>query len=316
MRNLEDYAGIASDWFWETDANHCFTYFSSRMQEVTHIPPAQMLGRPRVAHPLLCNRNSDFKNHLEDLHHRRPFRDLEYRIKRTTSDGFLWLRVSGNPVFDDEGTFLGYRGSGHDITKEKDQMARLEAANRALTLRNKELNDLRRELELAAFEDPLTGLKNRRAFDAAIAEALKPTAPKLALLLIDLDRFKQVNDRFGHPAGDMVLMTAAGRLSDVCIEEAGIYRMGGDEFAILVHGAPDMSDLAGLADDLVTIVSGPMNFEGQELSIGISVGLAVAHGVPTSPHRLIAAADQALYSAKKDGRNCARLNMNPHLSAG
>lgn len=310
LRNLEDFAGIASDWFWETDADHRFTYFSARMVEVTHIPPEEVLGHKRGRHPVLQDDKAAFDDHWDDLENHRPFRNFEYRIKRQMSDGYLWLRVSGDPVFDDNGTFEGYRGTGHDVTKEKEAMARLEALNAALTIHNQELDSLRRELELAAFEDPLTGLKNRRAFDVDIGQMLETRRPYAALLLIDLDRFKAINDTFGHPAGDMVLITVAARITETCCTEGDIYRMGGDEFAVIFPTCRTVETASRFAEDIIDALQAPIAFEGATLSVGASVGLALARDVPTSPHHLIAEADKMLYRAKSAGRNCVRHHEN------
>ena len=303
MRNLEDFAGIASDWFWETDADHRFTYFSARMEEVTHMRPQDILGHRRDEQRLICQNESDFTAHLDDLRNRRPFRNLEYRIKRQISSGFLWLRVSGNPIFDDDGTFRGYRGTGHDITAEKETLDRLSQSNAALSARNDELQRLRRQLELAAFEDPLTGLPNRRAFDGSLADVLTKSDPHLTLMIIDLDRFKQVNDTLGHPAGDMVLVTAAGRIADLCDSDSKVFRIGGDEFAVLRIGCIDPTQAVQLGNAIVRDVSVPIRLKDQDVDIGASVGFALSKGIPTSAQRLFAQADAALYNAKRNGRN-------------
>lgn len=307
VRNLEDFAGIASDWFWETDADHRFTYFSARMEEVTKIRPATMLGCRRDQQALVCREFSVFEQHLDDLAHRRPFRGFEYKIKRQTSDGYLWLRVSGDPVFDRDGVFMGYRGTGHDITPEKEALARLEEVNTALTVRNRELNALRRELELAAFEDPLTGLRNRRAFDAELEAALSTSDPRVSLLLIDLDRFKPVNDSMGHPAGDMVLNTAAERLNQRGGWFGEAFRIGGDEFAFLSERHLTRAETRDLADGFVAAISDTMLFRGQPIQVSASIGVAQTQGVPTTPRRLFAQADKALYAAKESGRNGAKI---------
>ncbi|SLN28804.1 sensor domain-containing protein [Pseudooctadecabacter jejudonensis] len=303
MRDLEDFAGIASDWFWETDADHRFTYFSARMQEVTKIRPEDVLGKRRDEQLAVCPDNASFEAHLEDLYNHRPFRNLEYKIKRQLSDGYLWLRVSGNPVFDPEGRFKGYRGTGHDITLEKEALERLETANAALSAKNQELEVLRRELELAAFEDPLTGLPNRRAFDGEIDEALHGDRSGVGLLLLDLDRFKWVNDTLGHPAGDMVLVKTAERLVNRCDTKAKAFRLGGDEFAIIVPRCPSLEDAVDLGRAIIKDARQPMSFSSVDFEIGASVGCAVTHGLPSSPSRLFKQADVALYDAKNGGRN-------------
>lgn len=306
LRDLEDFAGIASDWFWETDARHRFTYFSSRMEEVTGMRSAHILGRRRDQINAIGFGAVSREAHLDDLANQRPFRNFEYKLKRDIAEGYLWLRVSGDPVFEADGTFRGYRGTGHDITAEKDALTRIVAANKALATRNQELNALRRELELAAFEDPLTGLRNRRAFDAAIADALSPPRARVALLHIDLDRFKWVNDTLGHPAGDMVLVTAAARISAQCSDAGEVFRVGGDEFSLIVQSCADPAAAVQMGQSIVDAIAQPITFGREVFTIGASVGVALSDSVPTSPHRLIARSDAALYAAKAEGRNCVR----------
>jgi len=216
--------------------------------------------------------------------------------------GYLWLRIAGIPIFDADGTFKGYRWSGHDITVEKKALEHLSKTNAALATQNAELQSLRRQLELAAYEYPLTGLPNRRAFEAGLAELLSETAPQLAFMIVDLDRFKHVNDTLGHPAGDMVLVTAAGRIADLCDIGAKVFRIGGDEFAVLYTGSLDPHIVARFGNAIVRVVSTPIILHEQDIDIAASAGFALTKGVPTCAQRLFVQADAALYKAKRSGR--------------
>ena len=106
-RNLEDFAGIASDWFWETDADHRFTYFSSRIEEVTQLPASRFIGQKRDS----IGTDEDFEDqwlqHFEDLNAHRPFRDFEYSLTRPKDGSLGWVRIAGQPHFAPDGTFLG-----------------------------------------------------------------------------------------------------------------------------------------------------------------------------------------------------------------
>lgn len=306
IRNLEDYAGIASDWFWETDANHRFTYLSSRMEVVTGIRPEGVLGRRRNEISAMGVTAEAWQAHLKDLANFLPFRNFEYQLRRQNSAGLLWVQVSGDPVLGPNGDFKGYRGAAHDITLQRHALLRAEAANEALEERNQELDMLRQDLERVAMEDALTNLRNRRAFEGAIARALSQSDAMVGLLQIDLDHFKEVNDTMGHPAGDMVLRTVARRIKGLCSQRSEVFRIGGDEFSLLM-GDCWSEDLAKtLGESIVREVAKPVPFEGQSLRVGASVGYAVTLGKPTSPQHLIARADTALYSAKDSGRNCVR----------
>ena len=189
FRNLEDFAGIASDWFWETAAAHRFTYFSSRMEEVTKMDATKILGTRRDMVASAQSKDPKWKAHLDDLNAHRPFRNFEYSLTRPTDGSVMWLRIAGQPLFDPSGTFTGYRGTGHDITAEKEAMRQLVASNDALAERNHELTEARRALERNAHEDALTGLLNRRAFERDLDHHLTHSAKTIGLLHVDLDRF-------------------------------------------------------------------------------------------------------------------------------
>ncbi|NJO53564.1 MAG: EAL domain-containing protein [Bacteroidales bacterium] len=158
-----------------------------------------------------------------------------------------------------------------------------------------------------ARHDLLTGLFNRAAFSEKIEDAgarLRRWGAVFAVVLLDLDRFKQVNDTLGHPAGDALLRETAHRLKG-CLREADVLaRLGGDEFAVLLTDAPNQrSAVIGFVQRIIDSLAAPCEIEGQTLAISTSIGIALApeHGV--SPDELIKNADLALYRAKEDGRN-------------
>jgi diguanylate cyclase (GGDEF)-like protein/PAS domain S-box-containing protein len=302
FRNLEDFAGIASDWFWETDQAHRFTYFSSRMEEVTHLRTADILGHRRDK---LAADTDDpaWQTHLNDLMMHRPFRNFEYRVLRPCDGSELWLRVAGQPLFDSAGRFTGYRGTGHDITREKMAMLQLEQMNAALATRNRQLDEARHALEQAAFQDSLTGLPNRRAFELALGRVLAGPAQPIALLQLDLDRFKWVNDTLGHPCGDIVLTAAAARISTTVGDRGTVYRIGGDEFVILLTRdvTPEAASWTGAA--VVDVLAEPFDLDQRCVNIGASVGVALGQAGLHDAAHMVVNADVALYEAKRNGRN-------------
>ena len=303
IRDLEDFAGIASDWFWETDAQHRFTYFSARMEEVTKIPTATVLGRRRDIFAGDPAEQEKWDAHIADLHAHRPFQNFEYSIARRTDGSVLWLRVAGQPLFDADGAFTGYRGTGHNITPEKETMRRLLESNDALAERNKELDETRSALERAAYRDALTGLLNRRSFERDLSEVLQGSSDCIGLMQIDLDRFKWINDTLGHAAGDTVLIEAANRISAVVSDKGKVYRVGGDEFLVIME-TDAMSDVANwIGDTIVEKMADPILCGQQRASVGASVGFAIARPGETTADRLLANADVALYEAKRAGRN-------------
>lgn len=302
-RNLEDFAGIASDWFWETDADHRFTYFSNRMEEVTKIPVDAILGTRRDAVASANPQDEMWQAHLRDLYAHRPFRNFEYSTLRPADGSCLWLRVAGQPLFSEDGAFIGYRGTGHDITHEMEAMERLVETNAKLARRNRQLDEARAALERAAYQDALTGLHNRRAFERDLTLALDAPDQIVGLLHVDLDRFKWVNDSLGHQTGDAVLIEAARRIESSIGQSGQVYRVGGDEFLIVIAKNATAQLCRWISDGIIERMAAPIEYDNRSAKIGASVGVALGQSQQTSQARLIAEADVALYEAKRGGRN-------------
>ncbi|MEO0877050.1 MAG: sensor domain-containing diguanylate cyclase, partial [Bacteroidota bacterium] len=246
-RLLHDFAEIASDWFWETDAQHRFTFFSNRISEVIGVPAEFFLGKSRMELLKGSDDQNSWAEHFADLEARRPFRDFTYQAKRPIDNSAFWIRTSGEPVFSKAGNFLGYRGTGLDVTVEVLARAQLEKSNIELKKRNAELLKAKSTIERMAYEDPLTGLKNRRFIEEEFARLVQRNGPSFSVLHSDLDRFKQINDTLGHAAGDQVLRVVANRLLACFPPPATIGRIGGDEFVILI-GSSDPILLKEQAD--------------------------------------------------------------------
>jgi diguanylate cyclase (GGDEF)-like protein len=154
-----------------------------------------------------------------------------------------------------------------------------------------------------ATHDVLTGLPNRRQFSDQLRGALPvPNGARLALMQIDLDDFKPINDTLGHGAGDAVLKMAADRIRSVLRDREFAYRLAGDEFAVIQWRADQPSEAERLADALINAFKEPFTVEGINVFVGASVGIAVAPADGNEVEQLMKAADIALYAAKKDGR--------------
>lgn len=167
-----------------------------------------------------------------------------------------------------------------------------------------ELMMVRRELDFAASHDSLTGLANRRGLDRALDDACAKEEA-LGLLLLDLDGFKQVNDRHGHHGGDDLLKQVAGRLQGVIRPGDVVARLGGDEFAIVVRETDDIAVLSDVADRALAVLQAPFIVLGQLVSVGASVGVSVKPALDSerwTAETLKRAADQALYGAKRAGK--------------
>lgn len=164
-----------------------------------------------------------------------------------------------------------------------------------------------------AHHDKLTGLTNRALFDERL-EASLGTGRHATVMLLDLDGFKEVNDRLGHATGDLLLRAVAARLSACASPDVTVARFGGDEFALLLAGEGDPLRAAARAGGILEEFQMPFQVAGHLFHVGLSIGVAIGCGASTAGDELIADADLALYQAKRDGRSCFRLFEAPMRS--
>lgn len=221
--------------------------------------------------------------------------EKEYRIVR--GDGEIrWIRDDAFPVRDEDGEVIRVAGVARDVTERK----RLEE-----------------QLRHQALHDPLTSLANRALLEDRIEQALtrarRRSAP-MALLMVDIDRFKRINDSLGHTAGDRILQTVARRLRDAVRDEDTVARWGGDEFVVLATNVEDREDLEALRQRIAQTVCRPATVVGEEVPVsatmgGLLVGPSDLSGaVPvTEPEELVRYADQALHRAKEKAASSFRL---------
>jgi diguanylate cyclase (GGDEF)-like protein len=214
---------------------------------------------------------------------------------------------AGAPILGDNGQPLGVLCIADKTPRQLDFAGQRHLANLAAAVGAMlELHRKNRSLYSAAHHDWLTGVCNRRGFEAALITALNGTAePNCALMMLDLNGFKAVNDTFGHDAGDSLLREVAMRLSANARPSDLIARLGGDEFAVLIDGPLDIESARGVAIRYMTALSRHHMFLDHPIPIGASIGVAVApiHGVCADD--LIRAADQSLYFAKRSGLQIA-----------
>jgi diguanylate cyclase (GGDEF)-like protein/PAS domain S-box-containing protein len=281
---LRAYEEGALGWFWSTDCDGRVTYMSTEMMP--------LLGQ----NELLGQTFSDLFARAEGEQH--DGRTLPFLLqKRSRFEKVLvhpsaeaadrYWAVSGSPRFDLKGEFLGFVGSGIDVTDQRTSAAE--------------------STRLAMF-DTLTGLPNRLRFNHVLHRILKRRESHrtpCAVLLIDLDRFKQVNDTLGHPAGDALLSQVADRLLRIVGDKEHVFRLGGDEFQVILPGYSDSDAVKAMAERIISSVSQPYSVEGSRCIIGASVGIALAGTDGCTSEELVRNADLALYSAKGAGRGCA-----------
>jgi diguanylate cyclase (GGDEF)-like protein len=291
---LEDFERSGRGWFWETNADGIVTHVSNHMARHVGTPASEMIGR-RFEELLVGSSDEGQRPLGFHLNARFPFADA---IARASADAEEhWWSLSGQPVFDDYGRFLGFRGMATNYSAE----LRIEAER----------------TRLARF-DSLTGLPNRAMMAATLDQALANAAERrrgCALMLIDLDRFKQVNDTLGHPMGDKLLKQVAARLIGVLGEDGQAGRLGGDEFEAILPGIEEEGRLAQLAGRLIAHLSEPYQIEGNRIVIGASVGIAIARPGKALASALVKQADLALYAAKAAGRGTHRLFV-PEMNSG
>ncbi|HWM40942.1 MAG TPA: EAL domain-containing protein [Burkholderiales bacterium] len=293
-QRFRDVVDASGEYVWETDAQGRYTYLSERVEAVLGYPRAELLARkPRDFMPLGEPRAVD-----EWLAGRAaeggPFRDLLHRMI-TKSGGVIWQSVSGVPVRDAADKLVGWRGTGADVTARKHAEARIEQ----LTTR-----------------DALTGLPNSTLLADRASQAILTAARNrslFALVCIDLDRFKLVNESLGHRAGDALLRAVAERLGNIVHGDDTLARLGGDDF-ILVHSIKSVEDAAALAQRLLGVLARPFIVEGKTLSVAASIGISLYPNDGRDFVELLKNADAALYHAKESGKGSWKL-FAPALNA-
>ncbi|WUR15196.1 EAL domain-containing protein [[Empedobacter] haloabium] len=276
---------LSSDWYWEQDVNFCFTSITNGFFEKGRLDRADFIGHPRWHnHPEMLE-TAWGRAHMARLEARLPFSDLEYPI--TGKDGITrWFTTNGEPVYDAQGEFRGYRGTGAEITERKLAEQRIQHI---------------------AHHDALTGLPNRVLLQDRLTQAVAYAnrgGQSLWVLLIDLDRFKFVNDTLGHKAGDQLLKTIAARLQSSVRESDTVARLSGDEFVAILSEYPEQSLSPDVVGRIMRALAQPVDLEGKEFIVTCSIGVAVYEGDGAPSRHLIEQADIAMYSAKKLGRNC------------
>ena len=282
-RVLSDIEELGIGMFWATDSQGNLSFLSQRaMQELGQDAEA-LIGQQ------IINVFSD----VEDEHGSSSQRTLSFKLKahskveehiiavESARAGTRWWRLNARPLNDAKGNFLGYRGSAVDISGQYAYDVQVARQSQV---------------------DELTGLANRRKLNerlSAMLAAFRATQRSCALMMLDLDRFKQVNDTMGHPAGDELLKQVAQRLTLIVKDRGEVGRLGGDEFQVLLPDMDDRGTLGELANRIVQAVSQPYQINGRRAIIGTSVGIAIAPYDGVDADELTRAADMALYSAKE-----------------
>lgn len=283
-KRFKDFADSSADWLWEVNKNFVFSYVSPGVKSTLGYTPEDMMGRT-MFDALFASGDDAARELLEGLAKRhQPYRELEFWT-RTKMGERVCLRLSGIPVFDDEGNFDGYRGAATNITSSK--------------------VDRENMLRLAT-TDHLTGLLNRNRFmeelEHTIALARRHNTQGV-VLFIDLDRFKAVNDTHGHEAGDEVIRSIANILKKSVRSTDVVSRLAGDEFAVIMHNVDTKQAQEKVNEIIDRVNKMRVEYKGAKLQVTMSVGMI---GYPQSgkdASQLLTSADLAMYRAKDMGRN-------------
>ena len=272
----------AEEGIWEIDGMSCTSFVNPKMAAMLGYAIEDMLGRPLVAFmddegKVMLERN--IARRQEGVAERHEFKFLH-------QDGHaVWTTMATNPIFDAAGRYLGALALVTDITGSKQSTELMwHQAN----------------------YDALTGLPNRLMFlDRLLHETRKAdrNAAFLALLFIDLDHFKEVNDHHGHAMGDLVLVEAARRIASCVRATDTLARLGGDEFTVILAGLDHVGSVERIARAMVSLLALPFDLDGEKVFLSASIGNALYPADAHDMNLLVERADQAMYASKNGGRN-------------
>jgi diguanylate cyclase (GGDEF)-like protein/PAS domain S-box-containing protein len=291
---------LTSDWYWEQDAQFRFVRIDSDLETERAIPSESFIGLTRWDSGVTAVTDEQWASHIAALQAHEVF--LDFEMQRTRADGsVMWVSISGAPIFDPNGVFTGYRGTGRDISARKQAEA---------------------DIERLAFFDSLTGLPNRRLLIDRLTQAVAASARHGsfgALLFIDLDNFKILNDTRGHHMGDELLKQVANRLAECVRGVDTVARLGGDEFVVMLEelGATEMEAAAqaeAVGKKVLTALNQHFELGGQPHHSSPSIGVTLFFDRQQSVDILLQRADLAMYQSKAAGRNTLRF-FDPVMQA-
>ena len=283
---------LSSDWYWEQDDCFRFVQVTGNIEIVNTLPSAHYVGKTRWESGVQGVSPAQWDMHRAALNAHEEFQDFE--MQRVRPDGALmWVSISGAPMFDAQGNFVGYQGIGRDISERK--LAE-------------------EKIEQLAFYDALTGLPNRRLLIERLQLALLGVSRHglySGVLFIDLDNFKDLNDTLGHDAGDMLLRQVAQRLQASVREVDTVARLGGDEFVVVLEELGSRADtvtalIEQVGQKILMTLNQVYTLGSVELYSTPSLGVALLSKSVKSVDELLKQADLAMYQSKAAGRNTMR----------
>jgi diguanylate cyclase (GGDEF)-like protein/PAS domain S-box-containing protein len=274
----------SSDWVWEMDERGVYTYASPQVREILGYEPAEVLGK-RAFDLMPSGEAERVASLFSDITaSQKPFSLLENVNLHKNGDRVV-LETSGVPFFDSTGSLRGYRGIDRDITERK----RAEET-----------------IKYQAYHDLLTGLPNRTLFADMLEHEIVEMhrlGKKLAVLFLDVDQFKNVNDSFGHAAGDRLIQHIAGALRNSIRELDTLARIGGDEFTLMLPLMSRPEDASRIADKVMQTFQRSFIVDHHELRLTASIGISIYPEDGQDAGLLLKNADIALHFAKDQGRD-------------
>ncbi|MBP1711286.1 MAG: hypothetical protein H6Q49_1488 [Deltaproteobacteria bacterium] len=270
--------------YFEVDLSGNYTYVNDAISRLLGYPQEELLGttfRKQVNEEDTALLYEAFGKIFTNG---KPVRDISYKAIRKNGE-IRYAEIAGFPIQNQKGEVIGFRGIGRDVTERK---------------RSEE------QIRHMATHDALTDLPNRMMFGQLLNHAIqaaKRNKRKLAVLFIDLDRFKIVNDTLGHEAGDMLLKTTAARFKQTLRAMDVVARLGGDEFVILVEEVDNPGQLVTVAQKILSAAMKPVSLMGEECRVTASVGISVYPKDGEDDQALMKTADKAMYFAKEEGKN-------------
>ena len=282
---LDQFEEAGLGWFWATDAWGRISYLSASAARQLGKSQEEVVGL-EISAFFLPDKDGDGDRTERPLAFQLRAKNsiFELPVRIAIADSEIWWSINARPQTDANGDFLGYRGSAKDVTAVRE--SQLDASRMAQY-------------------DSLTGLANRHRMTKRLTSTLaayQTSKRSCALMMLDLDRFKQVNDTLGHPAGDELLKQVSQRLERIIAGRGEIGRVGGDEFQVMLPDIDDRGRLGEIAHSVIQMISQPYSLDGSRAIIGTSVGIAIAPYDGLETDELVSSADLALYAAKGGGR--------------
>jgi len=297
---LREFEDTGADWLWQTDPARNLVHVSPRFAHALDEEADAVNGKPLLE--LISGEDwqtgklpSALRDLAEKLQRKDSFSNILIPVK--IGGQSRWWELSASPKLDNDGIFLGFRGVGSDVTEQRESAEKIA--------------------QLARY-DSLTSLPNRLQLTEALGKAMQEADrwnSRCGFMMIDLDRFKAVNDTLGHPVGDRVLARVSDRLQSLMDDNALCGRLGGDEFAVVLKDASDPNRTRDLANAIIATLSRPYEVDQHTIYIGASVGSALGPRDGRTVEMLMRSADLALYRSKNDGggkHHCYEPQLHVH----